>query len=83
LHKAWKSAKIRDPETKEIISMNLINKNVLFYRNISFSMDWVLSSGRECNFFSNPSQANLYLNNPSLVNIFTWLPQFTVSEKLQ
>jgi hypothetical protein len=75
--------KIRDPETKEIISMNLRNKNVVFYRNISFSMDWVPSSGREHNLFSNPFHTNFYLNNPSSVNIFPWLPQFTVSEKLQ
>lgn len=63
--------------------MKLKNKNVVFYRNISSPMQWVPSSGREHNLFSNAFHADIYLNKPSSVNIFPWLPRFYVSEKLQ
>jgi hypothetical protein len=75
--------KIRESETKEIIGIKLRNKNVIFYRNISSSMEWIPSSGREHNMFHNPFHEDFYLNNSSSVNIFPWLPRFSVSEKLQ
>jgi hypothetical protein len=46
-------------------------------------MEWVPSSGTEYNLFSNPFHEDFYLYNPTSVNIFPWLPQFSVSEKLQ
>jgi hypothetical protein len=63
--------------------MKLKNKNVYFIE--TFHLQWNGYALQEENiiYLVTLFHANFYLNNPTSVNIFPWLPRFSVSEKLQ